>query len=348
MSVTSLSFPNRLRRLSAAGWAVLVLVGSLQAAPQLGLQTWTCRKLSFEEMVRFASEHRLTRIALFRAHVNPADPLDVNAVKLRVMREAGLEPYTMYSAMGRDSEEDRKVFALARQFGMKFLVVEPRDPAKWPELLDEAKRYGVKLAVHNHGLETPYGDPATVRSLIHKYPDLQVCLDVGWVTAAGFDAAEVFRSYVDRVIDLHFKDKSVSAGANGKTQAVDTFPGEGNVNFTGLFKAIREAGWTGTMAIETDSDAFAADPRELVRRSIAYFQRCWKDSALSLSADYGGDRGNLAGLRPDRLSDDERAVAWAGLDGDDLISNTPRFAGFREDSEAELNIPRRQAKWSLR
>jgi len=285
MSITALSFYDHLRRLAAAGWALAILVGSLQAAPRLGLQTWTCRKLSFEEMVSFASEHRLTRIALFRAHVDPADPLEFNAAKLRVMREAGLEAYTMYSAMGRDSEEDQKVFALARQFGMKFLVVEPRDSAKWPELLDEAKRYGVMLAVHNHGLETPYGDPATVHSLIRKYPDLKVCLDVGWVTAAGFDAAEVFRSYDGRVIDLHFKDKSVSVDAMGNRRSADTFPGEGHVNFAGLFKTVREAGWSGTMAIETDSDAFAADPRELVQRSIAYFQRCWEDSALSLSVD---------------------------------------------------------------
>ncbi len=347
MSVTSLSFASHLRRLSAAGWAVLFFVGSLQAAPQLGLQTWTCRKLSFEEMVSFAAEHRLTRIALFRAHVNPADPLEINAAKLRAMREAGLEPYTMYSAMGRDSEEDRKVFALARQFGMKFLVVEPRDLAKWPELLDEAKRNGVKLAVHNHGLETPYGDPATVRSLIHKYPDLQVCLDVGWVTAAGFDAAEVFRSYVDRVIDLHFKDKSVSAGANGKNQPVDTYPGEGNVNFTGLFKAIREAGWSGTMAIETDSDAFAADPRELVRRSIAYFQRCWKDPAVSLTVGYGGGSGDLAGLRSDGRSDDDQALiprGRAGLDADVVMSNSSPFREFGEDSDVESDNARKQAK----
>lgn len=255
--------------------AGFVLGGSLQASPHLGLQTWTCRKMSFEEMVAFASEHGLTRVALYRAHVDPADPASVNAEKLKIMRAAGLEPYTLYAAMGRDADEDedRQVFALARQFGLKFIVVEPGDPARLTELLAEAKRQGVDLAVHNHWLETPYGNPATVRHLLTAHPDLKVCLDVGWVTAAGFDAAEVFRSYGDRVIDLHFKDKSVTTDADGKLQWVDTLPGDGDVNFAGLFAAIRDTGWTGTMAIEADSDIFATDPREFVRRSIAVFSK---------------------------------------------------------------------------
>ena len=31
----------------------------------------------------------------------------------------------------------------------------------------------------------------------------------GWITAAGFDSAEVVRSYCDRVYDMHLKDKVV-------------------------------------------------------------------------------------------------------------------------------------------
>jgi sugar phosphate isomerase/epimerase/poly(3-hydroxybutyrate) depolymerase len=351
MNTPSFPVPVRLRRFSLVWFAVAILAGALQAAPQLGLQTWTCRKMSFEEMVAFASEHKLTQVALFRAHVDAADPVNINAAKLRVMREAGLEPYTMYSAMGLNPEEDRKVFALARQFGLKFLVVEPRDQAKWPELLEAAKRHGVKLAVHNHWLETPYGDPATVRALLDKYPDLQVCLDVGWVTAAGFDAAEVFRSYGDRVIDLHFKDKSVSVGADGKRQWVDTFPGEGDVNFAGLFKAIRETGWSGTMAIETDSDTFATDPRELVQRSITFFEARWNASGMPLSFDYTRDAGDLAGLWPEGLSDDDRAAIreeWEGLRADLVALKTRNFSGLGDDPVAEVEIFMRQAQWALR
>ena len=57
-----------------------------------------------------------------------------------------------------------------------------------------------------------------------------VCLDVGWVTAAGFDAAEVFRGYgADRVFDIHFKDKTTETDAKGKQAPVDTELGKGKV-----------------------------------------------------------------------------------------------------------------------
>ena len=97
-----------------------------------------------------------------------------------------------------------------------------------------------------------------------------VCLDVGWVTAAGFDAAKVFREYGDRVYDMHFKDK-VNEKANGKTVAVDTEIGRGQANYAGLFAEIKKSKWSGVMAIETDSKAFAEDPNRLVSEAKAFF-----------------------------------------------------------------------------
>ncbi len=250
---------------------VIGLISASAALPKLGLQTWTCRNMSFDQMVAFAVEHDLRRIQLFRSHVDPRDTEEVNAAKLAVLRKHGIEPYAMYAFVGSNLEEDRRYFALARRFGMAFLVVEPADQSKWPELLGLAREHGLRLAVHNHGLETTYGDPATVRALLERYDELGVCLDVGWVTAAGFDAAEVFRSYGARVIDLHFKDKRIVA-TKGRRVAEDTLPGEGHVNFAGLFKEIRETGWAGTLAIETDSEVFAENPRELVQSSKAFFR----------------------------------------------------------------------------
>ncbi len=250
--------------------ACMFLSLNLSAAPKLGLQSWTCRNLSFEQMVDFAKEHGIDRVQLYRTHVNPAHSVEVNRSKLAVLREHGIVPYSMYAAAGRSPAEDRQLFELARLFGMTFLVVEPVDQSAWPRLLTLAREHGLKLAVHNHGRETTYGDPATVRDLLAQYgEELGVCLDVGWVTAAGFDAAEVFRSYGKRVLDLHLKDKRIS-GEEGAKVIEDTMPGEGQVNFKGLFQAIRESGWSGTMAIETDSKDFAANPGPLVKRSKAF------------------------------------------------------------------------------
>jgi sugar phosphate isomerase/epimerase len=98
-----------------------------------------------------------------------------------------------------------------------------------------------------------------------------VCLDIGWVTAAGFDAAAVFRDYGDRVYDMHLKDKTVATAVDGQIVAVDTEIGKGHANYAGLFAEIKKSGWSGVMAIETDSKAFAEDPNRLVSEAKAYF-----------------------------------------------------------------------------
>lgn len=324
------------------------------ALPQLGLQTWTCRNLSFEEMVEFASEQGLTRVQLYRAHFDPADPANINAAKLKTMRAAGLEPYSMYAGMGRNTAEDQRMFALGRLLGLEFLVVEPIDQSKWPELLASAQAHGLKLAVHNHDIDSPYGDPATLHKLLERYPDLRVCLDVGWVTSAGFDAEKIFRSYGDRVIDLHFKDKRITKGTDGAKQVVDTFPGEGHVNFAGLFRAIRETGWAGTMVVETDSATFAENPRELAQRSRTFFEAHLGSAGMPVGFDYTRDAGELPTLFPGNTSTEDAAwirEEWAKFqrelaalrlnpDAADGLADVELYAGMVRRTlryDAELN-----------
>jgi sugar phosphate isomerase/epimerase len=122
-----------------------------------------------------------------------------------------------------------------------------------------------------------YGDPATVKQILaSRDRRIGVCLDVGWVTAAGFDAAAVFRDYgADRVFDMHFKDKvSDPAVKDQKSKAawVDSEIGRGKANYAGLFAEIRKSKWSGVMAIETDSKAFAEDPNKLVAEAKKFFQ----------------------------------------------------------------------------
>ena len=123
-----------------------------------------------------------------------------------------------------------------------------------------------------HFFRTVYGDPATVKQVLAvRDRRIGVCLDIGWVTAAGFDAAEVFRSYGDRVYDMHFKDKVTDVDAKGKTVATDTEIGKGKSNYKGLFAEIKKSKWSGVMAIETDSKAFAEDPNRLVAEAKKFF-----------------------------------------------------------------------------
>ena len=244
-----------------------------RAEPQLGLQTWTCRHMTFEQVMDFAVKHGITQLQFFPGQLDPAAPREVTLRKRAQLAERGLTAYAFgVAGTTLDKEKDRALFEFARLMGVKLLVVEPKEAAAWDHLEALAQEYDQRLAIHNHGTGTVYGDPATVRRVLaQRDARIGVCLDVGWITAAGFDAAEVFRSYGHRVFDLHIKDKQLEKAADGKVVPVDTEIGRGHANYAGLFAAIKETKWSGVMAIETDSKAFAEDPNRLVAEAKKFF-----------------------------------------------------------------------------
>ena len=242
------------------------------AGPELGLQTWTCRNMTFDQVVAFASEHGVKKIQFIGAQLDPMAPAVESLRKKAVLKEHGLTAYSFgVNKGGLDKEANRKLFEFARLMDMKVIMVEPPDLAAWDNLEELVKEYDIKLAIHNHGRGTPYGDPATVKAVLAKRDRrIGVCLDVGWITAAGFDAAVIFSEYGDRVYDIHFKDKQIIM-TDGKPVPVDTEIGKGAANYAGLFAAIKKSGWSGVMAIETDSKAFAENPNRLVSEARVFF-----------------------------------------------------------------------------
>lgn len=244
------------------------------AGPTLGLQSWTCRNMTFDEVVAFAKKHGIKQLQLIGTHLDPNGSKEETLRKKAVLDQNGLVAYTIgVCKTTLDKETNRKLFEFAKVMGMKMIVVEPREMAEWDNLEALVKEYDIKLAIHNHGTGTVYGDPATVKAVLAKRDRrIGVCLDVGWVTAAGFDAAAVYRDYGDRVFDMHFKDKTMQT-VDGKVVAIDTELGKGKANYDGLFAEIKKSGWSGVMAIETDSKAFASDPNQLVSEAKVYFAK---------------------------------------------------------------------------
>jgi sugar phosphate isomerase/epimerase len=240
---------------------------------QLGLQTWTCNRMTFDQVVDFAVKHGVKQLQFIGGQFDPTAPREETLRKKAILEAQGLTCYTFgVNKTSLDKEENRKLFEFAKLIGAKLIVVEPQNPAEWDNLEQLVKEYDIKLAIHNHGKGTVYGDPATVRAILAQRDHrIGVCLDVGWITAAGFDAAEIFKGYGDRVFDIHFKDKKVEKGADGKDVILDVELGTGSANYAGLFAAIKQTGWSGVMAIETDSRAFQTDPNQLVAEGAKYF-----------------------------------------------------------------------------
>jgi len=279
-----------LRLFAVALLAITFALTSARAAaagPQLGIQSWTCRNMSFDEVVEFATKHQIKNLQLISKHIDPKGTKEETLRKKAILDARGLTCYTFgVNGTSLVKEDNRKLFEFAKLMGIKIIIVEPKNMAEWDNLEQLVKEYDIKLAIHNHGTGSVYGDPATVQKILAvRDARIGVCLDVGWVTAAGFDVAKVFREYNGRVFDMHLKDKRLEPAAPGamvtdkqgqKKPAgptiLDVEIGTGQANYQGLFAEIKKAKWSGVMAIETDNGEFAKDPNKLVAGGVAFFK----------------------------------------------------------------------------
>ena len=188
--------------------------------------------------------------------------------KREILEKNGLHVYTFgVAGTSLDKEENRKLFEFAKFMGIKLIVVEPGDFKIFENLEELVKEYDIKIAIHNHGLKSMYGNPLVVKNVLkHRDPRIGVCLDVGWTTAATFDAAKTYLEYEGRVFDIHLKDKRIEKKAQGDDVAIDTKIGEGQTNLKGLFAELKKSNYSGILAIETDGDY--KDPTDFVESAL--------------------------------------------------------------------------------
>ena len=252
------------------------LVQAQDLSERLALQTWTMRKMNFEDMTDFASKMGFTNLQLWSStsggHVDPLAPWDEIQRRKETLDRKGLKAYAFgVTRATRNEEELRKVFEFARYMGMEMIITEPAEKRQLDLLEKFAVVYDIKVAVHNHTIESPFGNPVTVKMLLaDRDPRIGVCLDAGWMTTTGLDVAEVYRDYGDRVFDIHLKDKLVHSGeADHDYKDVDI--GTGDANLIGLFKAMKENGYSGRIAIETDQQL--EDPTDFVKGAVAFVKK---------------------------------------------------------------------------
>ena len=106
------------------------------------------------------------------------------------------------------------------------------------ELLPEAARNNVEIH-----LETSL-NPASLAALLDDLPNpwLKANYDSGNSSSLGYDPAEEFSAYGERIGSIHIKDRIRGGG---------TVPlGTGDANFSVLFKCIRDSGYQGDYILQ--------------------------------------------------------------------------------------------------
>src|SRR4051812_16034186 len=263
--------------LGAAILLLSVLIATAAEPFKVGIQTWTLREMNFDQVVEFALKHHVKYLEMIDKHINPKGPVEESKRKKEILDKNGLVCYSFgVAGTSKSKEDNRKLFEFAKLMGIKLIVVEPGDMSIWDNLEELVKEYDIKLAMHNHGLGSPYGNPETVKKVLAARDSrIGVCLDVGHVTGAGFDAAKVFRDYNGRVYDIHLKDKKIRT-VNDKKVIDDVMIGTGQANYQGLFAELTKDKWDGVLAIETDNGEFAKDPEAYVSGALQFVKDAGK------------------------------------------------------------------------
>ncbi|MGH6718867.1 MAG: myo-inosose-2 dehydratase [Alphaproteobacteria bacterium] len=145
---------------------------------------------------------------------------------------------------------------------------------------------GVRMAVHHH-MGTVIQTTADIDRLMDSTGrEVGLLLDTGHLTLAGGDPVELARRHARRIVHVHGKDvrrfaletcrRRDASFSEAVLHGVFTAPGDGIVDFAGLFRILARAGYAGWLVQEAEQDPRMADPKiyaELGNQSLRRFCR---------------------------------------------------------------------------
>lgn len=245
----------------------------------IGLQSYTFRNLSLEQtLAAMRNNLKIHAAEFFPQHLagtSPArikDLLDAHGV---VPLSYGVIPFT------NDHEANRKMFELARAYGMTNLSCDP-DPDSLASIDALAGEYGMTVAIHPHGPGHRWGTMAQLeKAFAGRSNRVGLCADTGHMVRAGEDPLAVMRRFKDRLHALHLKD--FKQMGDGQTWA-DVPAGTANLDVDGIVKFLIDAKSRAAVFIEYEG----LNPAPSARQSLDRVKEAVKKAKAQGRTDNDG------------------------------------------------------------
>jgi sugar phosphate isomerase/epimerase len=241
---------------------------------QIALQLYTLRRLA---AVDLPGTLQAVAAAGFRAVELAGLPETSPGELARLLHQAGLRVVAAHESIEGLRADANAVADRLAEVGCSRAIV-PWMPESDRRTADDVRRFaadlggfartlterGIRLGYHNHSFEFPELDGTTVWDVLlaELPPEVELELDVYWVSVGGRDPVAEIRATADRVRLLHMKDRAAGAEPH------DAPPGEGTLPFPAIVEAGRSAGveW---YIVEQDEPK---DPLEDVARGLRYLE----------------------------------------------------------------------------
>ena len=143
------------------------------------------------------------------------------------------------------------------------------------------EEYGIALTFHHH-MGTVVQNADEVERLMTNTDPRYVSLlfDSGHFKYCDVDPLKMVEKYIDRIKHVHLKDirqevvDKVKAEhksfLDGVRMGAFTIPGDGCIDFTGIFKVLEDHNYQGYMLVEAEQDPAKANPLEYAIRARKY------------------------------------------------------------------------------
>ena len=214
----------------------------------MGVQSYCFRKFELDEALDKTRQLGLDFIEVFPGHLptnTPPERMEQVKDKLTTLGIA-MNAYGVVGC-GKDHKKNECFFAFAKSTRIGSLTASPA-PDSFDSLERLVQKYQINIAIHNHGPGDKHyaTDEQILKAIEGRHQRIGSCVDTGHFLRAKVNPVEPIRKLASRVYAIHLKD----ADAKGK----DVIVGEGVLDLVGMFRALRDIGFSGPISLEYESE----------------------------------------------------------------------------------------------
>lgn len=162
------------------------------------------------------------------------------------------------------------------------------------DVADYVQGQGLRFAYHHH-LGTVVEGPEDLKALLKATgPSVGLTLDTGHAALGGIDPVEVLRQHPERIAHVHCKDvrraafedvqRSGKSFLDGVLDGMFTVPGDGDLDYGAVMRALRDNDYAGWIIIEAEQDPARADPATYARLGLRTLRQRAEEAGLRFDA----------------------------------------------------------------
>jgi inosose dehydratase len=160
------------------------------------------------------------------------------------------------------------------------------------QVADYVQGQGLRFAYHHH-LGTVVERAEDLEAFLRATGDsVGLTLDTGHAALGGIDPVTALRAHASRIAHVHCKDvrgevfervrREGMSFLDGVLAGMFTVPGDGDLDYGAVMRALADNGYSGWIIIEAEQDPAQADPRAYAELGLKTLKLCAVDAGLSL------------------------------------------------------------------